>query len=132
MTRKLEVNMEFPEEGTGEGVTVTRLGKDRYRIESPILMSENVTVGDIIEAIEVKNGELEYRRVLEESRWNVFEFAIEESLIETDGLKRILEQVNSVGGHWDRLFGGVLVICLPPDAAYDPSEAISGVERGLT
>ena len=45
-------------------------------------------------------------------------------LIESERITTIQDRVLALGGHWERVFGGILLLCLPPTTDYNPTKDI--------
>jgi hypothetical protein len=86
---------------------------------------ESVKFRDIIEADE-HGPTLRFRRVAQKSDWRVFDFLLAKDARESEKINRVLERVEKVGGHWERIFGGCLFICLPPEVDWNPTADVVG------
>jgi hypothetical protein len=121
----IETSIVYPSEGVTESATVTKLGAGLYRLESVSMAVESVKFRDIIEADEV-GPTLRFRRVAQKSDWRVFDFLLAKDARESEKINRVLERVEKVGGHWERIFGGCLFICLPPEVDWNPTADVVG------
>jgi hypothetical protein len=121
----IETSILYPSEGVTESATVTKVGARLYRLESVSAVVDSVNFRDIIEADE-DGPTLRFRRVAKKSDWRVFDFLLAKDARESDQMKRVLERVEKVGGHWERIFGGCLFICLPPEVNWDPTADVAG------
>ena len=45
--------------------------------------------------------------------------------IRGDSAPAALRDILDIGGHWEQVFGGYLVICLPPGSTIDAGRALS-------
>jgi hypothetical protein len=121
-----EASIEFPGEGVTTSATVTKVGAALYRVDSVPVMIKSVKFRDVIEADEVEGKALRFRRVVEKSDWRVFGFLLAREVGESEKISTVLRRVEEVGGHWERLFGGCLFICLPPDVGWNPTADVVG------
>lgn len=122
-----EISVEFSEEGVTLPLELSQVGPRLFRIGSVPIMVETVNFGDVIEAEPRADDGLRFVRIAETGGWRTYDFLIPPHLIESQRLAAILSHVLSLGGHWERVFGGVLFLCLPPTTDYDPSEDIQRV-----
>ena len=131
MNDQMEVSIEYPN-GCIDGATlVTPLGSDRYRLDrDPLscLMAANdhelrrlPNYRDIIEATTLKPNVLKFVRVAERASLRKYDWVLSRDSVGSEGLRKVLLRVESEGGHWDRVFGGILVIYIPTTSPYDPT-----------
>ena len=126
------VPVEFPEEHTTATLLEAPLGERMFRIESvPVMLEEHVSYGDTIEADATLDGGLRFIRVTKRGGWRTYDFLLSSDLVESDHIVTIQNRVLSHGGHWERVFGGLLFLCLPPTTDYDPTEDICNDPRQL-
>lgn len=135
MDQRLEVSIEYPGGVTDQSAVVTRVGPGRFRLEQdPLscLMAERPrdlkrlpNYGDIIEAEEIAPNTLRFAKVAERAPLKRFQFIISQDLIESPGLATILSKVTALQGHWERIFGGILIVYLPEESEYDVSRDLA-------
>lgn len=106
-----EVRMSFQDDE--ETLLVTPMGSNRYRMEESSALGE-VSYHDVIEAEPHTDGTLRFLRVLTPSGLTTVSWILSQNLIESPALSVLLEKVMAVGGNWERMFGGVLLLHLPP------------------
>ena len=104
------------EGGDSESALVTPLGANRYRLEENLLLGE-ATYHDILEAEAQADGTLRYLRVAEPSGLKTESWILSKTLIESPDLTKLLERVDAAGGRWERVYGGVLIVSVPPTSA---------------
>jgi hypothetical protein len=104
------------EGGDSESALVTRLGANRYRLEENLLLGE-ATYHDVLEADAQADGTLRYLRVAEPSGLKTESWILSKALIESPQLTKLLGRVDAAGGRWERVFGGVLFVSVPPTSA---------------
>lgn len=121
-----ETSVEFPSEGITASAFVEDLGDRRYRLLSVPPFAESASFLDIIEAETAADGKLRFQRVVERSGWRVFDFMLSREFIASGKLEPILAKADEIGAHWERVFGGVLFICVPPEIAWNPTAELTG------
>jgi len=114
-------SVEFPEEQITVTLELTQVGPRLFRIGSVPMMVEAASFGDIIEAESCADDHLRFIRVAEAGRWRTYDFLLHPELIGSERITKIENHVLSLGGHWERVFGGVLFLCLPPTTDYNPT-----------
>ncbi len=117
--------VEFPDEQITATLELARIGPRLFRIESVPFMIETVGFGDVIEADSVTNDALRFVRIAARGGWHTYDFLIPAELIESENIAAIQDRILSLGGHWERVFGGILFLCLPPTSDYNPIEDMS-------
>lgn len=121
MANPQDVYIEYSEHGFTCDAIVSHLGGNRYRLEDSGALTP-VSYRDVFEADRKPDGTLLFRRIVERSTWRQFAYLLPRSLVErADELDSILDSVSDMGGHWERVFGGILYIAVPPDVEYDPT-----------
>jgi len=118
------ISVEFPDEQVTATLELSPMGSQLYRIRSVPIMIEAASFGDIIEAVPGSDGSLRFVRVAERGGWRTYDFLLSTELMESKRITAVQEHVLSLGGHWEQVFGGVLLLCLPPTTDYDPTEDI--------
>lgn len=121
-----ETRIEFPAEGVTTTATVTKIGAALYRLDFVPVLIESVKFRDIIEADEIDGKTLRFRRVVQSSDWRVYDFILGKGHRNSERTNLVLRRVEQVGGHWERVCGGWLFICLPPDVDWDPTSDVVG------
>lgn len=127
-----EVAIEFPTEGLTTSCPVARLENGLYRLDGVAIGSESVAFKDIIEAEEIGSGKLRFRRVAQSSGWLVYDYILPRGWLDSDHGKGYLAELDTKGVHWERVFGGMLFICVPPELAFDPTPSIQKAVRPAT
>jgi len=106
-----EVRMSFHDDE--ETLLVTPMGSSLYRMEESSALGE-VSYHDVIEAELQTDGTLRFQRIFTPSGLKTVSWILSQTLVESPALSVLLERVMAVGGFWERLFGGVLILHLPP------------------
>lgn len=115
-------SVEFPDEQITATLELAPIGPRLFRIESIPFMVEAACFGDVIEVDSITNCNLRFMRIAERGGWRTYDFLIPAESIESEHITAIQDRVLSLGGHWERVFGGILFLCLPPSSNYDPTE----------
>lgn len=100
-------------DGDTEELLVTPVGRNLYRLEESSLLGE-VQYHDVIETETLPDGGLRLVRVAAPSGLKAASWVVPENVFESPVLKGLLDRVMAVGGNWERTFGGVLTLHLPP------------------
>jgi hypothetical protein len=102
----------FPEDFS-EDLLVEEVGPDRF------LLAETSIFGparyhDVICATALEDGSLLFQSVVERSSFVSGTYLLSEKVCDSVEMKEILSDVLKLGGCWERAFGGLLIINLPP------------------
>lgn len=116
-----ETPVEFTEEQVTVTLELTPAGPRLFRIESVPIMVEAASFGDVIEVDTGADGGLRFVRIAERGGWRTYDFMLPAEMIGSEHITTIQERVLSLGGHWEQVFGGILLLCLPPLTNYDPT-----------
>jgi hypothetical protein len=106
---RCQVRMSFEDDHDFETLFVTPLGGNLYRMEESSLL-EPTRYDDVIEAELQSDGSLRFLQVVTPSS------LITECYFASDSpsLPPFLDKVVLAGGNWERVFGGILFLHLPP------------------
>jgi hypothetical protein len=106
---RYQVRMSFEDDRDYETLFVTPLGGNLYRMEESSLL-EHTRYDDVIEAELQSDGNLRFLQVVTPSS------LITECYLFSDSpsLSAFLDKVVLAGGNWERIFGGILFLHLPP------------------
>lgn len=134
MNEPMDVSIEYPGGVTDNSTLVTPLGSGRFRLEldplscfsaeCPQDLRELPNYGDVIEAVDIASGTLRFVKVVERAPLKRFQFLLSRDYAESPELEMVLSRVETLNGHWERVFGGVLILYLPEDSDYDPSKKL--------
>ena len=106
-----EVRMLFED---GEETTlVTLVGPNLYRMEDSSVLWEP-GYHDVVEAESQTDGTLKFLRVQTPSGLTTLSYILSPSLLESRAMSVFLEKVMAVGGNWESIFGGVLILHVSP------------------
>jgi hypothetical protein len=128
MSEPINVTIDYPD--FFDSTLVTPLGEGRYRLELAglnCLRAENLRearrlpeYGDVIEAIATAPDFLRFVRIVKRARMKKLSFLVSQTTIDSPQLSRVFARIEELGGHWERLFGGGVIVFLPRGTTYDP------------
>ena len=61
----------------------------------------------------LSDGAVPYRRIVRRSGLRTQCFVLSKKLMESPGMQDFAKQIEALGGHWEGIAGGVLVVHLP-------------------
>lgn len=99
--------------GDTEELLVTPIGTNLYQLEESSLFGE-VQYHDVIVTETQDNGVLQLLQIAKSSGLKTASWILPETAFESPTLKALLDRVMAVGGNWERAFGGMLTLHLPP------------------
>jgi hypothetical protein len=112
--------VEFPAESLTVSVPLTPVGVGLYRVEGVPFGIESANYGDVIEAEPTENEWLRFIRVAEAGGWRTFDYILPPHKINGESGQSLLRELEARGGHWECIFGGLLLVCIPPGLDLDP------------
>lgn len=118
--------IEFPAEGLTVSVPYTQVGVDLFRLDGVPLGVDCVGYRDIVEAEPVEGGSLRFRRLAERSGWRTYDYILSPDRIDSEWGQSLLRELEARGGYWERVFGGLLFFCVPPDLDLDSTPWVVG------
>lgn len=124
---KDSVIVEFPDENRGIGMDVTHLGGNQYRLTSVPLLLESVSYGDVIEADVIEAGRIRFRRMIERAGWKTRYYLLRGSGFHSEWGQELRERFEDLGGYWELILNGLLVVCIPPDMEISPDEWVETI-----
>lgn len=107
----------FFQNGDCESLLVSPVGANLYRSEQTSLLGE-MCYFDTIEAETQSDGTLRMLRVAARSGLKTFSCFLSLAQFESPELAAFLHGVAAAGGLWERVFGGGLILHLPPGHEY--------------
>jgi hypothetical protein len=117
MPEKQTFEIEYPD-GSSEGLLVSPVGSNLYRLEESSLLGEAV-FGDVIEAEPKPDGGLQFKRVASASDMSTVSCILTPEQMNAPGLQPLLDRVMSLGGNWERAMDGLLIVHLPRSVHLD-------------
>jgi hypothetical protein len=113
--------VEFPAESVAVSVPLTPVGGRLYRLDGVPVGVGSAAFRDVIEAEAGEDGRLRFVRVIESSGWRTYDFILPRHKIESEWGRTLLRELEVRGGHWEVVFGGLLLVCIPPGLDLDPT-----------
>lgn len=118
----------FPEEGVLLLLRVTHLGGERYRLDEVPFGVESAGFRDEVELERLESGALRLVRVLRRSGWTTIDHVLDPRPRGGDPLARVAR----IGGDWQPLHEGRLLLCIPPGRELEPEEETEDERLPLT
>jgi hypothetical protein len=100
------------ENGDSESLLLSPVGPDLFRLEESSLLGHG-NYHDVIRASANGAGSFQFREVAARSGFQTESWILSKDLIESDEFSSILDWVISVGGNWERAFGGLILVHVP-------------------
>jgi hypothetical protein len=125
-----EIALEFEDDGfASETLAVSAAGESLLRLEVIPVFFEGAGYQDVIEVEPGSaKGACRFVRVVERSGWTTYSFCVSRGLADSPELAFRLEAFAAMGGYWERVMGGIVLIAIPPDLTYDPATLTMGLE----
>lgn len=124
-----DVEVTFPN-GVTEGIQLVQVHGNHYRLESSSLFGEpNIFYFDVIEIEPTGQNSGVFRRIVQRSGFVVLDRLLPRAIAESPLLPGLLEKVMQLGGNWERFFGGVLLVHLPPGVDFDLDSELQKVNQ---
>jgi hypothetical protein len=98
-----------------ELMTLTPLGSKQFRVECSPAFFDRPAVLDVIEADTLANGSLKFRRVVKRSGLKQHRYLLHKEATGSQALTQFIEWLESHGGFWQIVFGGWLILDVPPE-----------------
>ncbi|MCB9882038.1 MAG: DUF4265 domain-containing protein [Planctomycetes bacterium] len=121
-----DARVEFPEQRVTESLEVTRIGSRQYRLDSVPVFAEGYEFGDVVVADEVEPGHLRVFRIVSRSCWRNFDYCLTAEALDSERIRGALMRVDEIGGYWERIFGGILYVCILPGVDFNPTTDFVG------
>ena len=123
MNSTIQCKIRVPSEGVTFGASCTEIGDSVFRLDSIPYCVESMHYKDCFRG-EWNKEILCVLEIVENTNWRTFSFIFSKGSWETPKLPEILRKIEVMGGVWERVFGGLLFICIPPGVPYDPSKEV--------
>ena len=120
---EVELTISFPESGTQETLLVTAVGQNVYRLEESSFCGD-VFYRDIIEIAHQSDGTNLFKRMISRSGFKVTQWVLGREIAESEALTALLARIMALGGNWERLFKGILIVHLPLDTPMDINQEL--------
>ncbi len=110
---------------------MTPLGRNQYRLEVTAI-GGHLRYGDTIEVGSPQSdGAVPYRRIIRRSGLRTQCFVLSTKLMESPGMQDFAKQIEALGGHWEGIAGGVLVVHVPRKLDLDIQQELKRIQGNL-
>ena len=104
-----------------EDLNVAPFATRQFRLlDTPLLSSEAVNAGDVIEAELLPDGTYRFLRIVERAPMRHYSWVVPQGWSESPGREAFMAKVEGAGGRWEHLLGGLLYVHIPVDSTFDP------------
>ena len=103
----------FPN-GDSENLLVVAIDTEVFRLEESATF-EDLRYHDIIRATVRDNGVLAMKEIVSRSGLSTLSWVVSPEMIDSVEFGEFLSYVISIGGYWERLFRGWLLVHVPPE-----------------
>jgi hypothetical protein len=124
MAKLEELEISFPE--GFETLRVVPLGENAFEVQDSSFVGD-VYYGDVIEVVRQTDGTSAFVRLVKRSGLKITSAILTAEAQEAQELQSLLDRVMSLGGNWERAFGGYLIVHLPPDAQLDVEKELRAI-----
>lgn len=128
----MERDTSFPNGVLIRNFEVSEVGDGLYRLEDHPWMVEGFVYKDTVRAESDSDGGLHIKEVVTPGQWTAHHYTLTRSAVDSDWLNAALKAVVDSGGAWERVFGGLLVLLLPPQCELDPAVLMSAESNNPT
>jgi hypothetical protein len=120
----MEIRLRF-DETADESVEVTTLAPGRFRLEeTPLLGADTVYAGDVIEAQPLRDGTHQFRRVSQRAPLRHSSWLVPPAFVASARFRAFTTAVEAAGGSWERIMGGLLLVHVPEESAFDAEKEL--------
>lgn len=98
---------------SSEFLRVTPLEHRFFRLDESRAFCFRPSLGDVIEAEANSDGTLQFRRVAKRSGLHQQRYLVSRAQVESEKFKALLGKVTALGGFWEIVCGGLLVLHVP-------------------
>jgi hypothetical protein len=99
------------EDGVCEEVEVTHLSAESVRLEeTPMASSDEGRFGDVIEVARYEGDVFRFVRLIRRSDLEMATFLVSQKVADDEAFIGVLSRATATGVHWERAFGGVLIL----------------------
>jgi len=104
------------DDGTTESIYVEKVKNGIYKCLESCIFIDFIRYGCEIEVEEV-NGKLNFLGLHKESPFKTFRYVWSKEIVESNGCKKMKDQIIRLGGFWENAMGGLFIIHLPMNKA---------------
>ena len=129
MRDEVELYVTFPD--GRELLYMTPLGENQYRLEVTSI-GGHLRYGDTIEVGPPRSdGAVPYRRIIRRSGLRTQCFVLSKKLMESPRMQDFAQQIEALGGHWEGIAGGVLIVHVPRKLNLDIQQELKRIRQNL-
>jgi hypothetical protein len=129
MSEPENIHISFDSGGSFEPARVTALDASTYRLEGTPAASELASFGDVIEVEKDKDGRLLFRNIILKAELKNYRWLLSGKVIESPEFKVFCENVLLLGGMWESLAGGYVIVHIPNNHDFNPETEIENIVR---
>ena len=119
MTERMTIELRSDDLGYGS-VDVVRLSERQFRLEdTPLLSSEPMYAGDVIETELLADGTHRFLRVVAQAPMRHYSWMVPRGWHDSPRRDAYIAKVEGAGGHWEQFMGGLLYVHLPLESPFD-------------
>jgi hypothetical protein len=122
-------HISFDSGSSFESTRVTPLDSSTYRLEETPASSELASFGDVIEVEKDKDGRLLFRNIVLKAELKNYRWLLSRKVIESPEFKVFCENVLLLGGTWESLAGGYVVVHIPRNNDFNPETEIERIVK---
>ena len=131
----MELKIIFPDGSEYEPLELTPLGDNLYRVEAsigPMVEPEQfIRYQDVVELELKSEREGLFRRIVQPSPYQTSMHAIRPVVTCTFAFELFSHRLLQTGGHWELVFGGLLMVHLKPGTDFDLDKELDQMSRSL-
>ena len=129
MQDEVELYVIFP--NGRELLYMTPVGRNQFRLEVTSI-GGHLRYGDTIEVGPPRDdGAVPYRRIVRRSGLRTQCFVLSKKLMESPGMRDFAKQIEALGGHWEGIAGGVLVVYVPRTLDLHIQQELKRIQQNL-
>jgi hypothetical protein len=114
--------------GGHENTYGIRVGEERYRVTATTLISPGrVRFGAVVQTVVEADGRRWVSAIAARSPYRSTMLGMSAHVIGSPELEDLKARIVAVGGMWEQLLRGILIIHVPPDSGVDPRSEIEGL-----
>jgi len=127
MSEPENIHISFDAGGSFEPARATPLDSNTYRLEATPTASELASFGDVIEVEKDKEGRLLFRNIILKADLKNYRWLLSRKVVESPEFKVFCENVLLLGGTWESLAGGYVVVHIPRNNDFNPETEIERI-----
>jgi hypothetical protein len=111
-----------------EDLPLTHVEGNQYRVEfSSLLADPRVFYGDVIEINPTGENSADFVRIVKRSGFLVSCSLVGQKITGYPSFQGLLDKIMQLGGNYERVFGGVLIVHLPASADFDVDKELQNI-----